>query len=427
MSAIFQPHDECQNPKSVLIVGDPGMGKTTYCKKLAFDWATKEPEAEDCFPNFKVVLFLRCRDIASNSNLQDAIKEQILSPDIEKEDEKEFFTFIEQNQSEVLLVLDGLDELPDDRWSEVEKIIQRRNRMFVQCPLVVTARHEAGVMVTKHVDTLLEIVQFTSSDASDFICKFFKSKGEQREEFAQKLLDKLQVDEDLQDLVANPLNTALLCLTYEFLEGMIPEKKTDLYMNIVEYILTRFTEKKKFRLQTGQNLTKVYEQELKHLGLIALEGLFKQMIYFEKHQLGSHESVIPGFGFLSVQPGRNRRRPCLYYSFMHKRFQEYFAAFYLSCLLLSGEISPEDLVSDERYFSELRQVLLFTCGILAVESEEKVMTLIVSLAAHADEEKLPFALKCIMECKKESSYFHLDLSRIFGKFLRLKTLLWLII
>ena len=41
MTAIFKAHAECQSPRTVLIEGDPGMGKTTYCQKLAYDWATK--------------------------------------------------------------------------------------------------------------------------------------------------------------------------------------------------------------------------------------------------------------------------------------------------------------------------------------------------------------------------------------------------
>ena len=422
MSAIFEPHDECQNPRAVLIEGDPGMGKTTYCSKIAFEWATKEPDAGDCFPNSKVVILLRCRDMTSNSNLRDAICEQILPVDIEEDDEEAFFKFITQNQSDVLLVLDGLDELPKDRWSEVEQIIQGRSRMFCKCLLLVTARHEAGIRVRKPFDTLLEVVGFNKSDACDFMVKFFKTKGEKGEEITEKLFDRLEEDKSLAELIANPLNTALLCLLYEYSDGILPEKKTTLYMDMVEYILTRYTEKKKLRPETGQDLTKVYEQQLKHLGSIALEGLFKQMMYFEKHQLRSHEHELPAFGFLSVQPGRNRRRPCLYYAFMHKSFQEHFASFYVCCQLVSGEMSPEDLAVDKRYFSELKEVLVFTCGMLAEKSEDTAMALIQRLATHIDEnEKFLVAVECIKECKKEGSNFHLDLARTFGKSLRLQS------
>ena len=46
MTAIFKAHVECQRPRTVLIEGDPGMGKSTYCQKLAYDWATKQNELD---------------------------------------------------------------------------------------------------------------------------------------------------------------------------------------------------------------------------------------------------------------------------------------------------------------------------------------------------------------------------------------------
>ena len=439
MSGIFQPHEECKNPKKVLIEGDPGMGKTTYCNKLAYDWASMEPEARDCFPNFKMVLLLRCRDMTSDSNLREDICEQILPSDADEEVKEDFFKWIKHHQSTALVVLDGLDEIPKQRWSEVEQMIQGRSAIFSQCHLVITARHEAGIKARKSCDTLLEMVGFTKSAACEFIEKYFKTKGKKGEKMAQTLSNRLMKDRSLEELIANPLNTALLCLLCEYSNGILPEKKTTLYMDIVEYVLTRYTEKKNLKLETGQNPTKVYEQQLKHLGSIALEGLFQQTMYFEKHQLGSHENDLPAFGFLSLQHGRNRRRPCRYYAFMHKSFQEHFAAFYLCTQLMSEEMSPEDLAADKRYFFQLKQVLLFTCGMLAEASEEKAMALIQSLAAHIDEdedeeslaadsdkdkekvEKFWVAVECIKECKKEGSNFHLDLARSFGKSLRLQS------
>lgn len=82
MDDIFKPHEECPQPRTVLIEGDPGIGKTTYCNKLAYDWATKELEQGEqtssggSFPKFKVVLSLKCRDI--KSDVSDAIEEQRL-------------------------------------------------------------------------------------------------------------------------------------------------------------------------------------------------------------------------------------------------------------------------------------------------------------------------------------------------------------
>ena len=427
MSAIFEPHEECTSPRIILIEGDPGMGKTTYCNKLAFDWATGK--AGGHFLGFKVVLLIRCCDI--DSNLEDAIATQVLPLDVKELEREKFFDFIKHNQSNILLVLDGMDELPSGKFPELLEIIQGRSTIFHGCPLVVTARHEAGVKVIKYCDTLLEIEGFTAADAIQFIEKFFKGDGEQGTKMAQKLLDKLNEDKSLTELIANPLNTALLCLLCEDSEGKLPESKTNLYREIVEDVLRRYKKKKNLP-ETSKDVIEEHKSQLKQLGLIAWKALLENKKFFEKNQLESHTDDIPGFGFLSWQRGSSKRKPCPQYSFLHKSFQEWFASFYLCCQVLSGETSPEDLAGDERYFSEhadLNQVLLFTCGILAEESEDKATALIQSLAAHIDKheefEKVFVAVECIKECKKEGSNFHLDLARTFGKFLTLQGVFFL--
>ena len=35
MTDVFRPHVECENPRIVLVEGNPAMGKTTHCQKLA--------------------------------------------------------------------------------------------------------------------------------------------------------------------------------------------------------------------------------------------------------------------------------------------------------------------------------------------------------------------------------------------------------
>ena len=430
MSGIFEPHENCPNPRIVLIEGDPGMGKTTYCNKLAFDWATGKAGKD--FLTFKLVLLLRCCDI--NSNLRDAIATQVLPLDITEQEREKFFDFIKRNQSNVLLVLDGLDELQSGKLPELQGIIRGKTTMLHKCPLVVTARHEAGIEVMEYCDTLLEIQGFTPTNASEFIKKFFEGKGEQGAKTAQNLFDKLEEDQSLKELITNPLNAVLICLLCEDSEGKLPESKTKLYWEIVEDVLRRYKKKKNLP-ETSENVIEEHKSQLKQLGLIAWNALLENKKFFEKNQLESHTDDVPGFGFLSWQHGSSRRKPHPQYSFVHKSFEEWFASFYLCVQLLSGEMSPEDLAADERYFSEhadLKQVLLFVCGILTEESEEKATALIQSLAAHIDEDDKSFeayekenkkffvAVECIKECKKEGSNFHLDLARTFGKFLTLQ-------
>ena len=147
-------------------------------------------------------------------------------------------------------------------------------------------------------------------------------------------------------------------------------------------------------------------------------------MYFGDKRLSSENADLPKFGFLSAQPGSSKRRPCLYYGFTHKSFQEFFAGYYLCCQLVSEEISPFILVNDTRHFHELREVLKFTCGLLAVRSEESTVSLILCIANEVNKEDegecLPVALECIKECRIENSYFHIELARYFGACLEIR-------
>ena len=413
---IFNPQEECKQPRKVLIEGQPGMGKTTYCNKVAYDWAINLKKEGDCFPEFEMVLLLKCRDVAIGSDLWAAIDDQLLPGEIQPKEKEEVFEFIRQNQSKVLLILDGLDELPSSKRPEFTDIIQ--GKMLPLCHLVITARHEGGIPVRKVCDTLLEIEGFTYQDSKEFIHKYFAGK----EDLAEKLLDKIQNEKRLKEMTANPLNTALLCLLCEDFRGILPESRTQLYVEVVQCVLMRYREKKGLPVENDQDLIEIYEDELKLLGLIALNGLYEDNMYFESKKLSNKDAGLPGFGFLSAQPGSSKRRPCMYYGFTHKSFQEFFAGHYLRCQLVSKETSPEILVTDTRYFGELREVLKFTCGLLAVTSKEIAVALIISIANKLNKDNvrgcLPVALECIKECRIERSNFHMELARTFGSCLK---------
>ena len=416
MSSILDPYEDCSAPRTVLIEGEPGMGKTTYCKKYAYDWATKQREPQGCGSTaFKVVLLLKCRDI--HSDVWEAIDDQLLPRDIDEEVKQQFFQFIRENQSSILFILDGLDELSSSKLSMFSELIE--GRVLPRCHIVATARHEAGKEVRKCCDALLQIKGFTEKQMKGFITKYFK----ERTDLAIKLSQRMSRDKNLREIAANPLNTALLCLLCEEFEGKLPESRAQLYLGMVECVLRRYR-KKKGLLEKIEDLTNHYKPQLNHLGKVAWNGLLDHKLDFNESEVRNHAKDLTEFGFLSVQPGGSKLRETLHYAFLHKSFQEFFAAFFICSQIQSKEMKPEELVSDPR-FVELKQILLFSCGILAMKCDEQVVALVKSLTNEVNKNEgggAKIVLEAINECKREKSDFHTQLSKSFGTGMNLTNL-----
>ncbi|XP_068756025.1 protein NLRC3-like [Montipora capricornis] len=439
MTSIFTSHEDCQHPRIVLIEGEPGMGKTTYCQKLAYDWATKQDcEWDESFPKVEVLLLLRCCEI--DSSIWEAIDNQILPEEIDPGLKETFFRFVRENPSKVLLVLDGLDEADPQKLAVYFSLIQRK--LLPGCHIVLTSRHEAGSKVRPYSDTLLEIVGFTSSDAKCFIRKYFRHA----EQMAEKLINVLwhpyhdddcgdddddddqHIDGPLAELTKNPLNTLLLCVLFEDYGGILPNNRTQLYVEIVLFVLRRY-EMKNHLPSSGKDLLIVYKKELMTLGKMAQESLFEGEQHFEDVEGNFTESLFIKFGFLSIQAGGSKRTPCFRYSFFHKSFQEFFSGLHLAFSILDGAIKQKSVLTDERYFHELNKVFMFMSGIIASQSEETAVSIVNGVASlvnvrgrrspDAAKLYLKMALDTIGECKTCSINLYTKLAYTFGEILDL--------
>ena len=451
------------------------MGKTTYSQKLVFDWASKQcPDWDETFPRIDVLLFLRCRGI--KSTIWDAIEDQILPDEIKPEEKEMFFQFLKENPSKVLFMLDGIDEADPQKLEMYLKLIQKKQ--LPGCYIVLTSRHETGRKVRPYTDTLLEIVGFTRDDAMCFIRKYFQDAkhlaekliskvypdlyflfhnmfahaeaDEDEDEYEYKFSDededkdkyeysdgnnkdyeRLVVDEyeytlgdkDLRELLKNPLNTLLLCVIFEDLEGTLPTNRTQLYVEIVLFILRRY-ESKNGLSNRGKDLLLVYKKELMILGEFALDSLRKQELYFDDHKGDIKESLLVKFGFLSIQSGGSKRAPSDRYGFFHKSFQEFFSGYFLAFSAIDNVTNSHSVLTDERYVNELSHVLKFMSGILAQRSEEAVVSIVESIASTVSETgvtslKGDFYLRVanivIRECKTCSEDLYTKVVRTFGE------------
>ena len=419
ITGVFKPHSGISKPRTVLIEGEPGIGKTTYCQKVVYDWANGQ-ETDPSFPKIKLVLLLKCHDMSGN--IWEAIDDQLLPQDIEEEERENFFKYIRANQSQVLLVCDGLDEAPTNVVELFSRLVESRE--LSKCHIILTTRQEGSVKISKFCDTLLQIEGFVSDNSHNYIMHYFKDLEAQ----GQNLLKDIEQNIELGELIVNPLFTAMLCLFYEDLEGGLPLSKTQLYLEITECILKRFCLKQGLS-HNNDDLTEVFKEELEQLGSIALKALKKDRMHIEDSEFPGTTGKSPLFEFLSVQSNSSKRRSHTYYRFSHKSFQEFFAGLYLSDQILKGETDFETLLASER--ATLEPVLLFTVGILGHKRENGALSLLHIIIKKANLFKnfkfhnyyLCFALKCIGECSTENSGLRSQMINLLGTNLELQEMM----
>jgi len=336
MAEVFKPLAECGKPRVGLIEGQPGMGKTTYCQKLAYDWSVAGIPPEASFPKVEMLLLLKCRDM-KNADIEEAINDQLLPQDADEKEKENFFQFVRCNQPRILLVLDGLDELPDDLFQGFLPLI--RGRVFPMTYLLFTARHEAGMKVRRYCDTLFEIVGYTDEDADSYITKYFASHEDPN--LANKVIGRLKSDRQLRELTTNPLNTAMLCLLFEDAKGVLPSNRTKLYDELVSCALRRYFAKKGVPLDT-RDPVKTCSDQLNQLGKVALEALKDDRMHFSENEVKCQSIDFLRLCFLSREASASKLRPMPCYAFTHKTFQEYFAAHHLAHQLLTGDKEQAD-------------------------------------------------------------------------------------
>ena len=353
-----------------LVEGSPGIGKTTFCLKLAYDCTHGKIPTECSFPKFEVVLLLKCRDI--DGNIMDTIREQLLPRDIEEKIVEKLLHFLKDihNQERFLIILDGLDELPEKSWHHVDELLHRR--IFPFCYVLATTRQERGIEARKTFvfDIHLEIKGYTESDSIAYVRRHFETIGQSPK--GERLIEEMQQNTFLNALRNNPLNLLLLCVVYEDYEGKLPTSRTELYQVIVRCLLRRYCAKRNWPAPEDDSvLEKMFEKEILALGELAWLCLLSDRYGFRETEMDEFERKYPGLvarelGLLYKEESLKRLKPQHEYCFLHKTFQEYVAAAYIAQKLRNQKfnvfkhlnISFDDIVT------KYPQVFIFVSGML---------------------------------------------------------------
>ena len=370
---IFHGHKNYPNPKKIVVVGQGGIGKSTFSQKLAVDWAKGEKEA---LKKFDLLLVIKLRDVCGIGEFNEILLASGLLPFDESAQVDCLHHYILEHQDRVLILFDGYDEYDraQDTTSDVYKIIA--GKMLRGCHVVVTSRPSKVDQVKKFMHTQCKIRGFTYWDIGQFASRYV---GEgQSESFINYLLKQ-----DIIGMASIPLMLLFLCLLWKGRKAKpLPRSRTQLYEEVVQCIIDHCYTK-----VSPDNLKSVDECSvtLCKIGKVAFEALLRDSLVFDSAQLPrevlSDEAVRLGFLSTSkVQHGRSK----LMASFFHKSVQEFLAAWYIAKEAIprgtNDFLSP---ICDFATFKGLEDFLSFVCG-LSTEAANAVFAHLKSIAKNED-------------------------------------------
>ena len=200
---IFKGDKHHPNPKRILLYGRPGIGKSTFSKKAAFDWSQQE---KGILMKFNLVLLITLRDVCSIKEIRNILKASRLLPADGVISIDDVFDYVLRNQEKVLLILDGYDEYScAGEQSPVREIWE--SALLRDCYVIMTTRHVKVDELRGSTHVQFEINGFKSEDqVKAFASKFL----EDVDNFFKDLAGK-----DLKEMAEIPLLLLMLCLLWK--------------------------------------------------------------------------------------------------------------------------------------------------------------------------------------------------------------------
>ena len=153
----------------ILMKGDPGMGKTTQCKKIGWDWA------KGLFTYFLIVFFVFLKLVKPGEAIENAIIKQNPYMKGLKITEEKVRSILDTLGTRCLIILDGLDEHALGTNKEVLSFI--RGEKYLKCNFLVTSRPHSTREIEKYFPTVARVEGFTRKKAEMFSSKILTDRA----------------------------------------------------------------------------------------------------------------------------------------------------------------------------------------------------------------------------------------------------------
>lgn len=362
----YAPIDALQRYQRIVVVGDPGAGKTTMLRHLALLMAARTEGAELPELPADVELF---RFVESG---HDSLLDYLAEHWADQYDFTDARDYVERKLTDgtAALLLDGLDEVlggesAEDAAGAYSHVTDEITRLATRFPraLIATTCRRHGWQGGLQQFQVLEALDFEWPQIETFIANWFGERDPRR----GALVRALSTNARLQTLAANPLLLSLIAIVYER-DLELPERRAALYRRCVEVLLREWdahrkvTRYSRFTTDRKQDLLKQIALHYHQLGqryfreddLLELIADFLPTIDLPRTDSRAIlDEIAAQYGLLKAQAHG-------WYGFLHLTLQEHFAA---TALLEQGAPGIERAVA-ARFDPWWEEVIMLLAGAL---------------------------------------------------------------
>jgi len=361
----YKVEDIIGNSKNFVILGDPGAGKTTSLKYTSHVYISNK------IKHSKKILLIRLRELDTDEYLYDRIasilgitldiynylkfdKNESYS-DTSSSKQQEFRRILnaELSKRNILLILDGMDEVNDYKLKFLKKEINIFIATVENSKICITCRSGSYSFDIENVD-VYELCELNADQVKDFSLKWLGSKSE-----SQKFTSQLH-DSPYYDTSVRPLVLAHLCALYERYKR-IPKKPKSIYKKVI-YLLLEEWDAQRGIVRSSRYAEFEIDRKFDFLSSLAyyLNLNFDRKTYTKKDFKIVYDSIYKEFSLskkeyskvfqeVEAHNGLIIQSSFDTFEFSHKSLQEYLAAEYLIRLFPP----PIKEIIDGNFYEEL--------------------------------------------------------------------------
>ncbi|XP_033105010.1 uncharacterized protein LOC117107430, partial [Anneissia japonica] len=277
----------------VLIEGEGGIGKSTLLRYIAYNWSTDE--SDETFKG-KIVFLVNISSVGKDESILDAIVKGIDLETCHLKDSVLIQEFIINSTNDIVLLLDGLDELKDGSESPISYF---KKRKMGSSKVILTSRSGKIEEFIKASDIHVKVKGFSKDNIEKYIKKHFEFFKEPA--LGDSLIRELQPSSiflikhrEVNSMCKNPMLLLLVCTMWEECQ-QFPDNKSDLFKEIFRCILNQYIDDKqetyKEKISRYEDIPESFINAMVLLGKCMYKNLKINQLTINKRALEGKEMV----------------------------------------------------------------------------------------------------------------------------------------